>query len=60
MNFRHAFRTKNLDQIQADADSASGVHLKRTLGAVDLMALGIGAIIGTGIFAIIGTSMLQI
>jgi len=56
MNFRHAFRTKNLDQIQADADSTGGVHLKRTLGAVDLMALGIGAIIGTGIFAIIGTA----
>ena len=56
MNFLHAFRTKNLDQIQADAESTGGVHLKRTLGAVDLMALGIGAIIGTGIFAIIGTA----
>lgn len=56
MNLLHMFRTKNLDQIQADADRTGEVHLKRSLGAVDLMALGIGAIIGTGIFAIIGTA----
>jgi basic amino acid/polyamine antiporter, APA family len=49
------FRTKNLDQIKRDADS--GVQLKRTLGPVDLIALGIGGIIGTGIFAVIGTAV---
>lgn len=51
----HFFRTKNLDQIQKDADS--GVQLKRTLGSLDLIALGIGGIIGTGIFAVIGTAV---
>ncbi len=49
------FRTKNLDQILKDADE--GVQLKRTLGKVDLIALGIGGIIGTGIFAVIGTAV---
>ncbi|MCI0606731.1 amino acid permease [bacterium] len=49
------FRTKNLDQILKDADS--GVQLKRTLGPIDLIALGIGGIIGTGIFAVIGTAV---
>jgi APA family basic amino acid/polyamine antiporter len=49
------FRTKNLDQIKKDADS--GVQLKRTLGSIDLIALGIGGIIGTGIFAVIGTAV---
>ena len=49
------FRTKNLDQIKKDADE--GVQLKRTLTSLDLIALGIGGIIGTGIFAVIGTSV---
>lgn len=51
------FRTKNLDQIKADAEGATEGHLKRTLGALDLVSLGIGAIIGTGIFAVIGTAV---
>lgn len=53
------FRTKSLDQLQRDADlSGEGGpgHLKRALGALDLVSLGIGAIIGTGIFAVIGTA----
>ncbi len=53
------FRTKSLDQLHRDADfSGEGGpgHLKRTLGSMDLIALGIGAIIGTGIFAVIGTA----
>ena len=49
-------RRKNLDQIQADAEGGTQLHLKRSLGAVDLVSLGIGAIVGTGIFAIIGTA----
>ena len=48
------FRTKNLDQLASDAE---GTHLKRSLGAMDLISLGIGAIIGTGIFAVIGTAV---
>ncbi|MFH0991525.1 MAG: amino acid permease [bacterium] len=50
------FRRKDLDQITADAERSGEVHLKRSLGSIDLIALGIGAIIGTGIFAIIGTA----
>lgn len=43
------FATKPLDQILAQAaDSEKG--LKRTLGAGNLVALGIGAIIGAGLF----------
>ena len=53
--FEQLFRRKNLDQIARDAEATEG-RLKRTLGALDLMSLGVGAIIGTGIFAIIGTA----
>lgn len=43
------FVKKSLDQIMAQAaDSEKG--LKRTLGAANLIALGIGAIIGAGLF----------
>jgi APA family basic amino acid/polyamine antiporter len=47
-------RTKSLDHLLSDAES--GVTLKRTLTALDLTALGIGAIIGAGIFATVGTA----
>lgn len=42
------FRTKNLADMLASAESDKG--LKRTLGAGNLIALGIGAIIGAGLF----------
>ena len=43
------FRKKSLSQLLASAaDSEKG--LKRTLGATNLVALGIGAIIGAGLF----------
>lgn len=43
------FRKKSIEGILAQAsDSESG--LKRTLGASNLIALGIGAIIGAGLF----------
>jgi APA family basic amino acid/polyamine antiporter len=42
------FGTKSVDQLRADADAAHG--LKRSLGAADLVMLGIGAIIGAGLF----------
>ncbi len=48
------FRTKNLDQLTRDAEET---RLKRSLGSIDLISLGIGAIIGTGIFAVIGTAV---
>jgi APA family basic amino acid/polyamine antiporter len=49
-------RLKNLDRLTEDADQSTEVHLKKSLGVMDLIFLGIGATIGTGIFAIIGTA----
>jgi len=46
------FATKSIDTLRADAAGEHG--LKRALGAVDLVLLGIGAIIGTGIFVLTG------
>jgi len=43
---------KSIESLQADAEHSHG--LKRTLGAMDLVLLGIGAIIGTGIFVLTG------
>src|SRR5687767_207869 len=49
------FIKKPLDQLLAQAqDSEKG--LKRTLGAGNLVALGIGAIIGAGLFSITGVA----
>ena len=49
------FRRKPLDVLIAEGgDEAHG--LKKTLTAVDLLALGIGAIIGAGIFATLGSA----
>jgi APA family basic amino acid/polyamine antiporter len=46
------FATKSVDELRADAEHAHG--LKRSLGAMDLVLLGVGAIIGTGIFVLTG------
>jgi basic amino acid/polyamine antiporter, APA family len=46
------FATKSIDALRADAEGGHG--LKRALGPVDLVLLGIGAIIGTGIFVLTG------
>lgn len=48
-------RTKRLDAILADAERSEH-RLRRTLGAFDVVLLGIGAIIGAGIFATVGTA----
>ena len=51
------FRRKSVTALQAEA---KGDHsLRRALGAVNLTALGIGAIIGTGIFVLTGTVAAQ-
>jgi APA family basic amino acid/polyamine antiporter len=51
------FRTKSVEDIKATLAEAEGVHgLKRTLSSVDLVMLGIGAVIGAGIFSAIGTA----
>lgn len=56
---RRLFATKPLELLTAEAGE-SGVHtLKRTLGPVNLVALGIGAIIGAGIFVLAGQASAQ-
>lgn len=49
------FKTKNLNMILQESE-AQEHKLKRALGPVDLIALGVGAIIGAGIFATIGSA----
>jgi basic amino acid/polyamine antiporter, APA family len=44
------FRTKSIDALMAEAGATGEGTLKRTLGPVSLVALGIGAIIGAGLF----------
>src|SRR6201998_3364836 len=51
------FRKKSVEHMIAA--SAQGAGLKKTLGALDLTFLGIGAIIGTGIFVLTGTGAVQ-
>lgn len=47
------FRTKSVETILAESEDTTH-HLKRTLGPVNLVALGIGAIIGAGLFSLTG------
>ncbi len=52
------FATKSVSRILAEAEG--GAHqLKRTLGAAQLVALGIGAIIGAGLFSLTGLAAAQ-
>ena len=51
---RGPFATKPTDQL---LEAAEGTQLSRSVGALDLTAFGIGAIIGTGIFVIIGEAI---
>lgn len=46
------FRTKSLEDVLQD--TTEGPQLKRTLGAFNLVTLGIGVIIGAGIFSLTG------
>ena len=50
-----SFVTKPLDMIQEECDEVGEHTLKRALGPTNLIALGIGAIIGTGIFVLTGS-----
>ncbi|MDD4514958.1 amino acid permease [Massilibacteroides sp.] len=47
------FRIKNVEDL---VDNSKNNELKRTLTATNLIALGIGCIIGTGIFVLTGTA----
>ena len=48
------FVRKPMKALIAEAEETGSHSLKRTLGAVGLVALGIGAIIGAGLFSITG------
>ncbi len=52
------FATKSVDGIIAESEGGQH-HLKRTLGAGNLIALGIGAIIGSGLFSLTGVTAAQ-
>ena len=49
-----AFATKPTERL---LEAAGQSKLRKTIGVLDLTALGIGAIIGTGIFVIIGEAI---
>src|ERR671939_2135781 len=50
------FSTKPQETLVAETGE-EGHSLRRAVGALDLTALGIGAVIGTGIFVIIGEAI---
>ena len=50
---------KSIDELQQDATAEGHHSLKRALGPLNLVTLGIGAIIGTGIFVLTGTAAAQ-
>jgi APA family basic amino acid/polyamine antiporter len=52
---RQLFRLKDLNMILADSQEP-GHKLKKALGPLELILLGIGVIIGAGIFATVGTA----
>ena len=49
------FKTKSPELLMRESEHPDR-QMKRSLSALDLTALGIGAIIGTGIFALTGTA----
>ncbi len=48
------FEKKSVDDV---IETAKKSELKKTLGAFDLIILGIGAVVGTGIFTIVGSAI---
>src|SRR5574340_947623 len=52
------FSTKSVDGIMAESESGEH-HLRRTLGPMQLISLGIGAIIGAGLFSLTGVAAAQ-
>jgi len=49
-------RRKSIDRLIADSEDPQR-RLKRTLGPLSLISLGIGAVIGSGIFTVVGTAI---
>src|SRR5258708_13575629 len=50
------FATKSLDTLMKEAGDTGEHSLKRALGPINLVTLGIGAIIGEGIFVLTGSA----
>lgn len=48
------FSKKPIEQLLKEQESPNGNSLKRSLGPIHLIALGIGAIVGAGIFSLTG------
>jgi APA family basic amino acid/polyamine antiporter len=53
------FARKSIDQLRGDAFAEGEHSLRRALGPWNLVALGIGAIIGAGIFVLTGSAAAQ-
>ncbi|MBI4165928.1 MAG: amino acid permease [Acidobacteria bacterium] len=53
------FATKPLELLMVEASDEGHHSLKRALGPVNLVSLGVGAIIGAGIFVLTGTTAAQ-
>ncbi|HEX7118232.1 MAG TPA: amino acid permease [Longimicrobiales bacterium] len=53
------FARKSIDDLRAEAFAEGEHSLARALGPFNLVAIGIGAIIGTGIFVLTGTAAAQ-
>lgn len=53
------FATKPIETLMKEVDESGEHSLKRALGALNLVTLGIGAIIGAGIFVITGQAAAQ-
>jgi len=51
--------TKSVETILAEANETGGHTLKRALGPINLITIGIGGIIGAGIFVLTGTAAAQ-
>ena len=54
MSLKEIFRKKSFEELKKEADSSKG--LIRSLGPLQLILLGIGAIIGGGVFVLTGTA----
>ncbi|HEX6940950.1 MAG TPA: amino acid permease [Longimicrobiales bacterium] len=53
------FARKSIDDLRAEAFAEGEHSLARALGPVNLVSIGVGAIIGTGIFVLTGTAAAQ-
>jgi APA family basic amino acid/polyamine antiporter len=53
------FATKSIERLKAEAEISGEHSLKRVLGPLNLVTLGIGAIIGAGIFVLTGVVAAQ-